>query len=1151
MLEKTLTANTCKAHDAYVIARNKTYTAIIRDTGAASGWILDNRGGFPKSTAEDGYNVLNDVSDKAGTALIRPINHITEGVITVETSLVTGGNGVSIEFRDNNDCITYKIKLINNSWCIQSADDSFDVILENAFSLKSDQFFFRITVDLDNKLSYTFINDTFCGSHALLADSVENFRFATDEESKIAVSPGTFLMYANYRIYDDFEKFSPLSVYGWDCGKGVSRQFNEMWIDSDKAKKSFISIDDKVAFQCHFKNKFAEKTIISLNCGDKALISVKYENNTLYACGKELYKTRFDDMWHRLKVAADTNTGIADILLNGRSVGKVEFEKGQSFDNVVFESIGGMSNFDHIKLYNEIDHEDYVPAPLSKANLDDYIVGMNICSMWVNGNHFGWGCITPFKEHQPYLGYYDEGNPETADWEIKYMVEHGVDFQAFCWYGGFENGYLKNPGLCDQLHEGYQYAKYSDKMYYIIMWEAAGKVMSMEQFKNVTIPYWFENYFLDDRYLKIDNKIVFYVYSPGSLLSNNIFGSVENTKAAFEYMEEVARSYGFDGIIAVESMGYNLHTEEAFPAKKMGFDGSVAYHWFGNGYLPEHNISNNICGEEAKATHFIPTISSGYDSYVWLKKVEDPVRRPVAVEEDFYNVCKWVRDDYLPKYKSNNDGWTHKMVLFSTWNEYGEGTFIMPCGVNGFGQLNAINRVFTNGGSKEDIIPTPSQRRRINHLYPQDLTILRRYGYYVKDQVVYDAQRSIQCVYSPAEKQPDGSVYYRATQGRNNIRNSSQLEIVLKGEIGTKVKISFTTPEEFEFSDTKSFTVTIDSEKEKTYYVNTRENYRFGECFKRTREGLWYFFSIVRLKAEAIDCTPSQASSLVMGDITVRSFVGNGEVAKDYHLEINGIEQKSDIYPEKFNDKIYFPFDPDTGIDFVINSLISYDRYSETLKISTLDHTVTFKRGESVYILDGKEKELGHKLWFTDGIPMLDFEKLSDDLGFKYEFEGNTLKIECPKSCDVDMSMLSDHDFVFSNNLIHGWYCGEMAIIAGEHHMTAKTTVATNNPQMYRQGTCFKASDYNKLKLRIRYCYDSTEAQSLVVFFTTDKKQRFHGERMIKVPLEVVDTGEQWRDYEVDLTKVDNWQDTITGLRIDPFFCTGKIEFEYMRFVKE
>ena len=126
-----------------------------------------------------------------------------------------------------------------------------------------------------------------------------------------------------------------------------------------------------------------------------------------------------------------------------------------------------------------------------------------------------------------------------------------------------------------------------------------------------------------------------------------------------------------------------------------------------------------------------------------------------------------------------------------------------------------------------------------------------------------------------------------------------------------------------------------------------------------------------------------------------------------------------------------------------------------------------------------------------------------------------------------------------------------MAIIAGEHHMSAKTTVITNDPQMYRYGTNFKASDYNKLKLRIRYCCDSTEAQTLVVFFTTDKKQSFHGERAIFVPLEVVDTGEQWRDFEIDLTTVNGWQDTITGLRLDPFSCTGRMDFEYIRFVKE
>lgn len=1124
-------------YDAFVIAINDTYDAAgtVRDTGPSSGWILDNRGGFPRTTVCDGYNILNDVSDTAGTALIRPINHIKHGLITLETSLNTSGDGVSLEYRDDNDKPVYELKLIDGCWCILGKDGNYIAVTQRVFSQTKTTFKFKLVLDLDALESSTYIDDCFCGTHPLLAGSIESFRFATDKVHKLVVTPGAFLMYANYRIFDNFEKLRPLPVYGWTTGDGVSVCFNEMWIESDKAQRAFFPIDGDVCFKCHFKNKNAKKTSISLCSHDKKIIEVTYESNTLFANGKQLYKCRFSDMWHRLCLECDTNQGTVNVLLNGQRKGTVTIQKGVSFDSAAFESSEGMSNFDFIKLYNTVEHSDYVPEPLCRAKLDDYIAAMNICSMWVNGNHFGWGCISPFKEHEPYLGFYDEGSPETADWEIKYLVERGIDYQNFCWYGGFENGYLKNPRLSDQLHEGYQYARYSDRMYYTIMWETWGKIASLEQFKNIIVPYWFENYFLDERYLKIDNKIVCCIYAPQSLMMNNLFGSLEGAQQALAYLEDMAKSFGFDGMLFVESGVYNNKSEAQIPVKAMGFDASVCYHWFGNGYLPDHNIGNISIAEIRKQTHFIPTPSSGYDGYVWRKKTEDPVRRPVANYEDMYKVCKWIKDDYLPKYESSPQTWKKKMIMFSTWNEYGEGTFIMPCGINGFGQLNAINEAFPNGDKKEDIIPTPSQRERINRLYPQKLTLLRRYGYYVKQSII-DNQQSIIASYSPAEAR-DGAVFYRHSGGGFDFNLASTLEISLKGKIGSKVRISFTDSKELYFSPSKSFTVTIDSDEEKIYSVNTRENYRFSSC-------------LLALKVELIDGTLEQASAFVTGDITIRSFIGNGVAAKTSSLMINGITVESDIYPEKSGEKIYFPFDPDTAVDYLINSFTTWDRYTEMLTISANDHTAVYRMGSDRYVLDGVEKDLGYVLYKTDGIPMMDFEKLSLDFGFEHVWEGEVLKIKAPQSCSIDPSELSDHSFTFRHNLLHGWSSPHMAFIPGESSMKAITVLSTTDPQMYRHGTSFKAEENTRLLIRVKYKYNCPAPNYMEIFFDTNKAKGFCVERRIVIPLDTNDTKGEWIDYEVDLTKVSNWKDTITDLRLDPFSAEGEMEFEYIKFEK-
>ena len=60
------------------------------------------------------------------------------------------------------------------------------------------------------------------------------------------------------------------------------------------------------------------------------------------------------------------------------------------------------------------------------------MVGMNICSLWREGSHAGWDCISPYDDVNTVLGFYDEGLPETSDWEIKFMVEHGIDYELYC-----------------------------------------------------------------------------------------------------------------------------------------------------------------------------------------------------------------------------------------------------------------------------------------------------------------------------------------------------------------------------------------------------------------------------------------------------------------------------------------------------------------------------------------------------------------------------------------------------------------------------------------------------------------------------------------------------------------------------------------------
>jgi hypothetical protein len=60
------------------------------------------------------------------------------------------------------------------------------------------------------------------------------------------------------------------------------------------------------------------------------------------------------------------------------------------------------------------------------------------------------------------------------------------------------------------------------------------------------------------------------------------------------------------------------------------------------------------------------------------------------------------------------------MVMLANWNEFGEGHFLMPSALAGFGYLDALRDVFSAGGPHTDAAPTAQQKRRFTALYPKE-----------------------------------------------------------------------------------------------------------------------------------------------------------------------------------------------------------------------------------------------------------------------------------------------------------------------------------------------------------------------------------------------------------------------------------------------
>ena len=206
---------------------------------------------------------------------------------------------------------------------------------------------------------------------------------------------------------------------------------------------------------------------------------------------------------------------------------------------------------------------------------------MQSCSLWKEGDAYaGWDYVYPFADRRkPFLGWYDEGNPEVADWEIKWQVEHGIDFEQYCWYR--PNDAINHPikdGVLEQgIRDGLFNARYSGLKKFTIMYtnQGAGDT-NPDDWQNHIIPYWIEYFFKDPRYLKIDGKPVLAIYYPDNFLRD--FGGVEGARRAIERLREDCVQAGFPGVIVLMELR-NANRDVMQKMKAMGIDYCYAYTW--------------------------------------------------------------------------------------------------------------------------------------------------------------------------------------------------------------------------------------------------------------------------------------------------------------------------------------------------------------------------------------------------------------------------------------------------------------------------------------------------------------------------------------------------------------------------------------------
>lgn len=335
-----------------------------------------------------------------------------------------------------------------------------------------------------------------------------------------------------------------------------------------------------------------------------------------------------------------------------------------------------------------------------------------------------------FKGHyQPQipadLGFYDLRLPEVREAQAKMAREAGIE--GFCyWYYRFSKDKhvlempireimkLKQPNFpfCigwanhDWSNKTWIKSKYYDKDIVFLKQEYHGEEDYAEFFYEV-LPM-----FKDERYIRVDNKPLFYIFNPDD---------IPNPKVMINKWNELAVKEGFEGVYFVcraDASGkapliykkefINQATNRFNYYLELGFNAVNSYSFrraevLAEGYCKKiykqikrrifghalngcdyEKVMNNLYIDEDKWDNVFPTLMprhdrtprSGKNANLYYNSTPDKFEKSVK------NVLETI---------SNKDS-DHKIVFLDSWNEWGEGAYMEPDIRYGHQYLDALKK---------------------------------------------------------------------------------------------------------------------------------------------------------------------------------------------------------------------------------------------------------------------------------------------------------------------------------------------------------------------------------------------------------------------------------------------------------------------------
>ncbi|MPM90996.1 hypothetical protein SDC9_138121 [bioreactor metagenome] len=318
-----------------------------------------------------------------------------------------------------------------------------------------------------------------------------------------------------------------------------------------------------------------------------------------------------------------------------------------------------------------------------------------------------------YQPRLPLWGYEMDNDPKVVEKWIDLAVEHGVNVFVYDWYW-----YDEGPFLESALNDGFLKAKNNSKMQFYIMWanhDVKRNYWNVHKYKDDTSVLWnavvdennfkiivdrvINQYFKQPNYFKIDGKPVFSIFSIDKLMES-FGGDAKRTREALDYFREEVKKAGFPDLhIQWNQGGGSLMSKESAEkfsnkVEEMGFNSVAMYNMGGlnEDYLVYGDNSRKIRTQMDSILNvpLFPCVSVGWD---------DTPRFPAKGMKDVVHYHNTPESFAALLYQAKKYADSHpeqtKLITINAWNEWVEGSYLLPDMQNGFGYLKAVKEVMS------------------------------------------------------------------------------------------------------------------------------------------------------------------------------------------------------------------------------------------------------------------------------------------------------------------------------------------------------------------------------------------------------------------------------------------------------------------------